>query len=287
MSKPRSSSEIDVARVDGLVDHGPGLRGQRDVERAALGADLELLLEVVRRPRSRRRSRPPALIRSSTSVWSASPSSADSAFSTLTLPVFSSVAGVAPSPPPPPSPSSSPAHAAATSSSATNGTISLSCRIGDPPLVGLRTLSPTRVAPGQSTFGAGALPSMCTLTRHASFPWALVEPFPLHTVLTRSTLALRSEGLHVRSRPRTNARSASERVPGSRDPRRPGRNAVRSPAPTRSCRPATTRSTRGAGPPLRRRRRPRRGDRAGTRSDPGRRCCRPRLGHPRTPRRSR
>ena len=131
-------------------------------------------------------------------------------------------------------------------------------------------------------------PEHVILTRHASFLFgAVVEPLSPTYGPGSVDARLRSEGPRAGSRPRTNVRSASGRVPGSRDPRRPGRNAARSPTPTRSCRPATTRSTRGAGPPSRRPRRRRRDDRAGTRSDPGRRRCRRRLGHPRTPRRSR
>ena len=47
----------DVARL-GQVGDGAGLRHGGDVERAALGPDLELLLEVADRARPRRRSRP-------------------------------------------------------------------------------------------------------------------------------------------------------------------------------------------------------------------------------------
>ena len=64
MSKPRSSSGDDRPESASVGDRA-GLGHGGDVERAALGADLELLLEVARPTRSRRCSRSPTLISSS------------------------------------------------------------------------------------------------------------------------------------------------------------------------------------------------------------------------------
>ena len=57
MSKPDVLERDDVARL-GQVGDRAGLRHGGDVERAALGPDLELLLEVADRLDLDRRSRP-------------------------------------------------------------------------------------------------------------------------------------------------------------------------------------------------------------------------------------
>ena len=96
MSKPMSSSATMLPGVDERRDRAR-LRHGRDVERAALGADLELLLEVAGRTRSRRCSRRPTLIMSSKIFWYAATSSGSPALRRFTSPVFS----FWPLPPPP------------------------------------------------------------------------------------------------------------------------------------------------------------------------------------------